>query len=298
MLENFIAIDVETANERRDSICQIGIAAYCGSNRQWAWSSLVDPEQAFDDANVRIHGIRSHEVQTAPRFPKVFEDFARVADGKFVVSHTRFDFDAIYEASSKYGLSFLGAKWIDTCSVARFAWPELRSHALPVLCEHLSIELKHHDAQSDAIACAEVLTQAVLQTRLGIARLGDETGYVQPPQRRQLRAAGATRYSEKLSMAGNSNGPLAGHILVCTGDFAMGEAELVKLAASVGCDVEDRFSKRTTMLVVGTRDPAQFNGKIKSNKLLAAEAAVAKGRKVDILSEAEFVAVARGSRAA
>jgi len=299
MIENFIAIDVETANGSRGSICQIGVAAYSGSNRSWVWSTLVNPEEAFDEGNIRIHGIRSHDVQSAPRYPNVFEELARLVRGQFVVSHSRFDCDALHEASSKYGLDFPEAKWIDSCRVARLAWPTLRSHALDVLCGHLSIELKHHDAASDAVACAEVLTHAVLQTRMGIARLADETGFVRPPQGRPPssqsgRRYSARRYSERLSMAGSPAGPLTGEILVCTGDFEIGEAELVKLAANLGCNVEDRFSKkRTTMLVVGTRDPAQFNDKVKSNKLLAAEAAIAKGRQVAILSEDEFLALAR-----
>jgi hypothetical protein len=100
-------------------------------------------------------------------------------------------------------------------------------------------------------------------------------------------------------MAGNADGPLAGEILVCTGEFEIGEAELVKLAARLGCEVEDRFSKkRTTILVVGTRDPNQFNGKVKSNKLLAAEQAAAKGRQVTILSERQFLSLARSHQAA
>ena len=304
MIENFIAIDVETANSSRGSICQIGLAAYRGSNRQWVWSTLVNPEQAFDEGNVRIHGIRSQDVQSAPNYPSVFDELKRVIEGQFVVSHMGFDCDALTEASWRYGLVLPETRWVDTCSVARLVWPSLHSHALNILCDHFSIELKHHDAASDAVACAEVLTQAVLHARKGIAQLGMETGFVSSKGGRRLGKAAGTRqrgpvYSEKLSMAGDAAGPLAGEVLVCTGDFTIGERALVELAASIGCDVEDRVTKkRTTMLVVGTRDPSKFNGKQKSNKLLDVEALIAKGKKIAILSEAEFVDLAQRCKVA
>lgn len=306
MIENFIAIDVETANSSRGSICQIGLAAYRGSNRQWVWSTLVNPEEAFDEGNVRIHGIRGKDVQSAPNYPSVFDELRRVIEGQFVVSHTSFDCDALTEASSKYGLVLPETRWVDTCSVARMVWPSLHSHALNVLCEHFSIELMHHDAASDAVACAEVLTQAILHARKGIGQLGMETGFVSPkrgPRSGMPTGQGpkgsARRYSEKLSMVGDPTGPLAGEVLVCTGDFERGELALVQLAASLGCDVEDRFSKkRTTMVIVGTRDPSKFNGKQKSNKLLEAEAMIAKGKRVSILSEVEFVALAQRCKVA
>lgn len=73
MADNFIAIDVETANRSPASICQIGLAAYAGAHRCWEWSTLVNPEEEFDRQNVEIHGIGSMHVQSAPMFPAVIE---------------------------------------------------------------------------------------------------------------------------------------------------------------------------------------------------------------------------------
>lgn len=88
-------------------------------------------------------------------------------------------------------------------------------------------------------------------------------------------------------------GPLAGHVWVCTGDFVTGEAELARLAAALGCDVKERFGKKATMLVVGTRDPARFGGQVKSHKQRDAEAAIGEGRTVQILNEREFLELVR-----
>jgi hypothetical protein len=83
-------------------------------------------------------------------------------------------------------------------------------------------------------------------------------------------------------------------VWVCTGDFSIGEAALV--AASLGCDVEERITKKTTMLVVGQRDPARFKGKEKSRKQLQAEAAAAEGREIAIMTEREFLDFAERHR--
>jgi DNA polymerase-3 subunit epsilon len=40
--------------------------------------------------------------------------------------------------------------------MARKAFPALGSHRLDVVCDHCGISLRHHDAASDAEACASV----------------------------------------------------------------------------------------------------------------------------------------------
>ena len=53
----FVAIDIETANPDMSSICQIGIAEFYDGNLIGEWSTLIDPEDYFDEVNISIHGI-------------------------------------------------------------------------------------------------------------------------------------------------------------------------------------------------------------------------------------------------
>ena len=48
------------------------------------------------------------------------------------------------------------------CSVklARVAWPQLERHKLDHVAAHFGIPLNHHDALSDARACAEITVRA------------------------------------------------------------------------------------------------------------------------------------------
>ena len=51
----FNAIDVETANADRASICQIGIVHVRDGVVVDRWQTLVNPEDWFDPWNVSIH---------------------------------------------------------------------------------------------------------------------------------------------------------------------------------------------------------------------------------------------------
>ena len=48
------------------------------------------------------------------------------------------------------------------CSVklAKAVWPQLGSHRLNILADYFKLELDHHDALSDARACAEITLRA------------------------------------------------------------------------------------------------------------------------------------------
>lgn len=293
MTDNFIAIDVETANQSKSSICQVGLAAYSGAALLWKWSSLVNPEEPFDRINVEIHGLRSHDVESAPTFPTILEAIRASIHDQTIASHTSFDCDALNHAAQKYGLHLPPCHWIDTCEISRLAWPNLSDHKLKTLCKSLLIELQHHNALSDALACAEVLSRALQDTGLSLKELATRVGLVSPTPYTSRSIQPKIHYSEKIELEGRPDGPLAGHVLACTGDFSIGEAQLAAIAANLGCNVEDRVSKkRTTILVVGRRDPAQFNGKEKSKKQLDAETAIAEGRNITILSEQEFLKLA------
>lgn len=63
---NFVAVDVETANSKLSSICQIGVAEFRNGTLTNKWQSLINPEDEFDCINVSIHGIDENAVQNAP----------------------------------------------------------------------------------------------------------------------------------------------------------------------------------------------------------------------------------------
>ena len=49
-----------------------------------------------------------------------------------------------------------------TVSMARKAFPKLHRHTLDAVCDHCGIALVHHDAASDAEACANVALECAI----------------------------------------------------------------------------------------------------------------------------------------
>jgi DNA polymerase-3 subunit epsilon len=56
-------------------------------------------------------------------------------------------------------------------------WPDLGAWRLPVVSEHVGVELDHHDALSDAHACSAVLAGCIRDAGAqGISHLGEIVG--------------------------------------------------------------------------------------------------------------------------
>ena len=120
----FKAIDVETANADRATICQIGIVHVEEGEIVDRWETLIDPEDWFDPWNVSIHGIDEIDVNNSPTLPQVRNELRRRLRGSALVSHTSFDRVAFERAMDRYGLERLQVTWLDSAGIARRAWPE------------------------------------------------------------------------------------------------------------------------------------------------------------------------------
>ncbi len=286
-MDYFIAVDVETANRSRGSICQIGLVCFSNDDIEWQWSTLVNPEVAFDPWNTRIHGITPQMVAAAPTWPVVLDRIADSLRGQIVASHSNFDEHALAEASRRYGRDTPPSRWIDSHAMARRSWPELARHGLGELCATFNIELNHHDALSDAMACGRIV-RLCLETSRMTAEDRKQQRLALSSQRQPRARAAPAGYQSDVAVDANLEGPLSGHVVVLTGEFEGGKGPLAHLAAAAGCTVAANFAKsRTTVLVVGHRDP-QLWGDLKSGKHRQAEAAIAEGRNIRIMTEHEF----------
>lgn len=158
----FFALDVETANNDRGSICQIGVACVRPDNSIETWMTYVDP-QVDRWVFTYLHGISARTVKGAPTFAEVLPVLRDALAGQTVYQHSGFDRSAVAAACGNSGLNIPQWDWCDSVHVARAAWPELRGnggHGLASLKLHLGLEFDHHDAGEDARAAAEVVLRA------------------------------------------------------------------------------------------------------------------------------------------
>lgn len=278
----FIALDVETANPDMSSICQIGIVHFENEKPAETWTSLVDPQDYFDDMNVSIHGIQKKDVRGAPTYKQLSSEINRRVEGQVVAIHTAFDRNAITQASSRYSTTPPVCFWLNTASVARRAWPEVaqRGYGLAPLAVKLGIEFKHHDAAEDARAAGMILVSAMTEIGLDLAGWLDR---VQRPIN--------PMHSSSVAQDGNPDGPLYGEVVAFTGALIIPRHEAADLAARAGCETTDSVTKHTTLLVVGDQDIRLLNGQEKSNKHRKAEELIAKGKPIRILTETDFLSM-------
>lgn len=172
MIADFFVVDVETANQSRHSICQIGIAAFIGGKMVDGWETLVNPLEHFAGINISIHGIRPDAVASAPTWPEACQKVREFLSGAAVASHTDFDRGALNGACLKAELPAMAyAKWIDTCWLARCAWPHLPNHKLTSLARHFGISYRAHDALEDARVAGEILSLAMESRGISIREL-------------------------------------------------------------------------------------------------------------------------------
>lgn len=158
----FVALDVETANNDRGSICQIGVACVRLDHSIETWMTYVDP-QVDRWVFTYLHGISARTVLGAPTFAEVLPVLREALVGYTVYQHSGFDRSAVSAACHHANLAVPDWEWRDSVQVARRAWPELRGnggHGLASLKQHLGLVFEHHDAGEDARAAAEVVLRA------------------------------------------------------------------------------------------------------------------------------------------
>ena len=286
MSNDFIAIDVETANTSRASICQIGLVGMSGSDELWRWSSWVNLEEEFEQKFCGIHGIHPEKVRDAPLFPEVLNAIRPSIQGQVLVSWTDFDQYALCYAADKYRLRRPSCSWLDACQIARHVWPELPSHNLQAVAETLQLRFQHHDALADAWACGRAFAAVLGTSKVSIADWMHKFGAPESPP---YEGPSEVLHPVEVTREGRADLPLSGDTVLFTGDFELGKSRLGELAWELGCSVKNNFSKHVTILVVGARDAEKYGGDTKSGKLRTAEAAIKSGQRISILREDEFL---------
>ena len=281
----FNAIDVETANADRSSICQIGIVHVHDGEIEDRWQTLVNPEDWFDPWNVSIHGIGEDDVRDSPTLPEIRAELRARLRGSVLVSHTSFDRVAFERAMTRYDLEQLQVTWLDSAKIARRAWPDQygrRDYGLKNIARDLDIAFRHHDALEDARAAAEIVLRACSVAEMDIE------GWLRRVERPVFPSPDGSFSKPSTKREGNVDGALFGEIIVFTGALAIRRQDAADMAAAAGCGVANAVSKKITMLVVGTQDKSKLKGYAKSSKHRKAEALIERGAEIQILSESDF----------
>lgn len=161
-MDNFVAVDVETANNHPTSICAIGAVKVVDGVITDRFYELVkpEPEYYFRYFTEEIHGIGRSDTENARTFDQVWADVdAMIGTLPLVAHNKRFDEKCIREAHRAYRMDYPYYPFYCTLEKARRTIPRsmCQSFRLPHLCEFLGIPFyNHHNALADAEACAKI----------------------------------------------------------------------------------------------------------------------------------------------
>ena len=309
---DFVAIDVETANRRRSSICQVGIAVFKSGKCVDVKEILVNPEEEFDRACVNVHGIEAERVVGAAVFADVYRDFIHpLLNEQVVVSHTGFDRTSIESACTRCSLDYPDSRWLDSAQLVRRTWRDRASsgYGLAPVAEMLGIELDHHNAGDDARVAGMIAVEAagllgldlsacLVRSRLSVAvAYGDKKKKTYPS--RKKRPAREPRTASELELTldeavatavDQGLEPLEGQQFVFTGTLTLVRNEAEYEVEALGGAAGRSVTKRTTVVVVGEQNAAALSpGQTKSVKHRKAEKLIGQGQDITILGENDFV---------
>ena len=148
----YLVLDVETPNRKNDRISQIGLLLVKNGQIQKNYSTLINPEAAFDPINISITGLDSHKVSRAPIFADFWPRVSDLFDNYVVVIHNAdFDLNVLNKTILHYGYNFPQIQYVCTYVESMNKFPELSSHKLTDISAHLGINVDiPHNASHDA----------------------------------------------------------------------------------------------------------------------------------------------------
>lgn len=157
-MNRYIAFDVETPNRYNNRMSAIGIAVVEDGRIADTFYSLVDPEQPFDWFNTQLTGIDSEAVLGAPTFDVLWPRIEPILSSGVLVAHNApFDLGVLKKCLRGYGIEWRPqVKGLCTVRMGRRLLPGI-SHRLGDMCAYYGIDLDHHRADSDSLACAAIL---------------------------------------------------------------------------------------------------------------------------------------------
>jgi len=161
---NFTAIDFETAINH-DSICAVGIVTVENGKIVEEYHQFIQPpNNKYSYFTTQVHGMTEEDTMNSPIFSEVYPEIKKRIAGKTVVAHNEsFDRPALMKTMARNGLDYselsLPTNW--ECTVKIFQKKGYKPCDLATLSKEFRIDLNHHEALSDARACAKLYLESL-----------------------------------------------------------------------------------------------------------------------------------------
>ena len=161
-MTNFVAIDFETANHSRSSVCSMGLVIVRDGTITDQHYTLIKPiPNYYSYWTTEIHGLTYQDTIHAPEFKDVWGNIHhKIEDLPLVAHNSPFDAGCLKAVHEAYEMQYAGYEFFCTLRAARKHLPGLPNYQLHTVAARLGYNLtKHHNALADAAACAAIALQ-------------------------------------------------------------------------------------------------------------------------------------------
>ncbi len=159
-MKNFAALDFETANSSRQSVCSLGLVVVRQGLIVDRFYSLIKPvPDYYSKFNIEVHGITADDTKNAPSFPQVWAQAeTKIGDLPLVAHNSAFDESCLKAVMQHYDMAYPGYRFYCTLRASKHHFgSRLPNHQLPTVADAVGFDLlNHHDAMADAEACAAI----------------------------------------------------------------------------------------------------------------------------------------------
>ncbi|MDE7355635.1 MAG: 3'-5' exoribonuclease [Rikenellaceae bacterium] len=159
-MRDFAAIDFETANGRRSSVCSVGVVVVRDGVIVDTYYSLIRPwPNYYSRFTTAIHGLSRGDTDTAMPFPSVWQCVEPRIKGLTLVAHnSAFDEGCLRAVHECFDMDYPDYRFMCTMRQSRKTFGrDLPNHRLDTVAARCGFCLTdHHNALADALACAHI----------------------------------------------------------------------------------------------------------------------------------------------
>ena len=168
--------DVEYANPKNKSICQIGLMCEDYSTGEPYLPEkdiFINPNDDFCEYCIYVHNITPQQVKNEPLFSDVWFDIEKYFTNTIVIGHNvaASDLKALEKNLNRYNIDIPELYYICTLELAKEYIPhyEVENYSLSSLCKYFDIDIDNeHNAFDDACANADLLKSLVKKYSIDI----------------------------------------------------------------------------------------------------------------------------------
>lgn len=239
-----VGIDFEyLITGRQDTPCQVGLAMIIDNVVVLRYSTLINVSESIEGTLSYGNGITREMVKDAPLFTDVIKVIESICEGATIVAHNKStEINVLKKTCELHKIEswLTTAAMEDTCKL-------MGGKGLQECCEQYNIPLHHHDALSDAEACARlyIISQGKDVVEEHVRIFG---------KRAKETCTGDVYKPISSDQVENKNTPFFGGVkTVVSGTFDNfpDRGKLKELLQSLGADVDTTVTKRTQIFVAG-----------------------------------------------